>query len=138
MSAADDQSNTNMLERFVTARPNRIGSGIPSNRTRNDYFDINAFTITPVSCGCFGNSGVGILEGPGTATVAAGLAKEFRIAEKVRFRLEGTFTNLLNHPNFLPPALNISNPTSFGVLTNTQTQENSGNRTGQIAARIDF
>jgi hypothetical protein len=138
MSVADDQSNTDSINHFGASRPDRIGSGIPSNRTINDYFNINAFTIPPVGCGCFGNSGVGILEAPGTATIAGGLAKEFRITEKVKFRLEGTFTNLLNHPNFQPPAMNISNSTSFGVLTTAQTQENSGNRTGQIAARLDF
>ena len=41
--------------------------------------------------------------GPGTAAVSLGVAKEFRITEKVHARFETTFTNVLNHTNFAPP-----------------------------------
>lgn len=138
ISAALDHSNTNMLSRGVKARPDRIGSGYPVNQTPDDYFDVSAFTATPAGCGCFGNSGVGILEGPGTIAIAGGLAKNFAVTERLRLRLEATFTNLPNHPNFAPPAMVVSTPSTFGKLTSVQTQENSGNRTGQLAARFDF
>ncbi len=49
-----------------------------------------------------------------------------------------TFTNVLNHTNYAPPATNISSQASFGVLTAAQTAENAGNRTGQIALRLEF
>jgi hypothetical protein len=51
-------------------------------------------------------------------------------------RFEGAFTNLLNHPNFAPPADN-----RHGVLVwraPEQTAENSGNRTGQLGLRFKF
>jgi len=70
--------------------------------------------------------------------VAAGLSKTFIVAERLRLRLESTFTNLPNHPNFAPPAVVVSSPVSFGRTTAVQTQENSGNRTGQVALRLDF
>ena len=66
------------------------------------------------------------------------LAKTFAMAERVRLRLKATFTNLPNHPNFLPPATNVSLPNQFGRLTMVQASENGGNRTGQVGARIDF
>jgi hypothetical protein len=52
-------------------------------------------------------------------------------------RFEGTFTNLLNHPNFVPPPTNFTS-SSFGVVQSVQTTENNGNRTGQLGLRIEF
>jgi hypothetical protein len=84
-----------------------------------------------------GNCGVGTLEGPGTTTIAAGLSKNFHVTERLRIRFEGTFTNLLNHPNFAPPPTNVTS-SSFGVVQSVQTAENSGNRSGQLSLRLDF
>jgi hypothetical protein len=66
------------------------------------------------------------------------LAKTFDFGEHYRLRFEASFTNLFNHSNFAPPALNFSNPSSFGVLTSVLPQGNGGNRTGQLALRLDF
>ena len=85
-----------------------------------------------------GNASVGSLEGPGTAAVNAGLSKVLELQENWRLRFEATFTNVLNHTNFAPPGTDISNPTAFGALTTTQTAASAGNRTGQIALRLDF
>lgn len=52
-------------------------------------------------------------------------------------RFESTFTNVLNHTNFAPPATQIDNPT-FGVLSAPQTAESAGNRTGLLALRVEF
>jgi hypothetical protein len=75
--------------------------------------------------------------GPGTATIAAGLAKNFQLTERLRLRFESTFTNLMNHPNFAPPPTNVT-ASSFGIVQSVQTAENSGNRTGQVSLRLDF
>jgi hypothetical protein len=84
-----------------------------------------------------GNCAVGGLEGPGTTTIAAGLSKTFHLSERFRMRFEGTFTNLLNHPNFAPPPTNVTS-SSFGIVQSVQAAENSGNRTGQLSVRLDF
>jgi hypothetical protein len=70
--------------------------------------------------------------------VNAGLAKAFKIKEGLNLRFEATFTNILNHTNFAPPASDVSNPSTFGFLTSAQPQGNGGNRTGQLALRLDF
>ena len=101
-------------------------------------FNLAAFSPTPAGAGRFGNAGVGILQGPGTAAVSLGLAKTFPITERAKMRFESTFTNVLNHTNFAPPTTQIDNVTTFGVLSAPQTAENAGNRTGQVALRIDF
>ena len=98
-------------------------------------FNINAFN--PIPSGSIGNCGIGILEGPGTTTIAAGLSKNFHVTERLRLRFEGTFTNLLNHPNFAPPPTNVT-ASSFGQVQSVQNAENSGNRTGQLSLRLDF
>jgi hypothetical protein len=137
ISSSLDQSNTDIQHRPAMARPDRIGNGNLSNPTPLMYYDKSAFVAPPAGAGRFGNAGAGILEGPGTVAIAAGLGKTFRLTEKLRLRTEATFTNLPNHPNFLQPNVNISSP-AFGKLTTVQTGENSGNRTGQLSARLVF
>jgi hypothetical protein len=137
-SRRTDQSNTNMNFRGVSVRPDRIGNGNVADPLPDHYFDITAFMNTPAGAGRFGNSSPGILVGPGTVAVAGGLSKNFRLKERLRVRLETTFTNILNHPNFAVPGTNISTPTSFGKVTSVQSAENSGNRVGQVALRLDF
>jgi hypothetical protein len=128
-----DQSNTNVLNRSAILRPDVVPNGTPGAVTYNNL----SFLQLPAGAGRFGNAGVGIVQGPGTATVSLGVAKGFAITEKVHARFETTFTNVLNHTNFAPPVMAIDN-SLFGQLTGPQTAENAGNRTGQAALRIDF
>jgi hypothetical protein len=140
MPAADDQSNTDMIERSTggaIARPDCVGNPY-ANQTNENFFNINAFALPPTNAGRFGSCGVGILQGPGMINVNMGLAKVFHTREKFRLRFEASFTNVINHVNFAPPALNLGNPSTFGVLESALPQGNGGNRTGQLALRADF
>jgi hypothetical protein len=140
MPPADDQSNTDMIERSTggaIARPDCVGNPY-ANQTTANYFNINAFALPANNAGRFGDCGVGILQGPGMIDVDAGLAKVFQFKERYRVRFEATFTNVLNHTNFAPPALNVGNPSTFGVLQSALPQGSGGNRTGQVALRFDF
>jgi len=134
----NDQTNTDPELAGSILRPDIVGNPIPAHRTASNYFNINAFAPTPVGAGRIGNAGVGILEAPGTVAVSAGLAKAMTIHENLKLRFEATFTNVLNHTNYAPPATNISSPSTFGILNAQQTAENAGNRTGQLALRLDF
>jgi hypothetical protein len=137
LSSSADQSNTNAEGRETVIRPDVVSKNFYANQSRAAYFNKNAFAYTPPNAGRIGNAGVGILQGPGTATVSLGVAKQFHLFEAVNGRFETTFTNVLNHTNFAPPATAIDN-SQFGALTAPQTAENAGNRTGQAALRIDF
>jgi hypothetical protein len=130
-----DPGNLNISYRGAYQRPDCMGNGNVANPATGSMFNLAAFN--PVPSGPVGNCGVGILEGPGTTTIAAGLSKNFQITERLRLRFEGTFTNLLNHPNFAPPPTNVTS-SSFGIVQSVQTAENSGNRTGQLSLRLDF
>jgi hypothetical protein len=132
-SSSYDPGNLNISYRGALQRPDCIGNG--NVATNGSLFNISAFI--PIPSGPVGNCGVGILLGPGTSTIAAGLAKNFHLTERLRMRFEATFTNLMNHPNFAPPPTNVT-ASSFGVVQSVQTAENSGNRTGQVSLRLDF
>jgi hypothetical protein len=141
----------------ITQNPDRLANGVPATQNRDGWIDPGAFVCPgqPVSAnfptcsigvrpgidaaplGRFGNSGVGILQGPGTVNLNAGLAKYFQITENVRLRFEGSFTNVLNHVNLNDPETNIVSP-SFGQITSARGSDFGGNRVGQVGARIDF
>jgi len=133
-SSSYDPGNLNLSYRGSLQRPDCVGNPNVANAA-SGMFNLAAFNSVP--SGAVGNCGIGILEGPGIATVAAGFAKTFHVTERVKLRFEGTFTNLLNHPNFAPPPTNVTS-SSFGVVQSVQTAENSGNRTGQLSLRLDF
>ncbi|MBB5318120.1 outer membrane beta-barrel protein [Tunturibacter empetritectus] len=133
ISGSSDQSNTNVVNRSAVLRPDVVSRDTAGAVTYNNL----SFLATPAGAGRFGNAGVGVIQGPGTAAVSLGVAKRFAITEKVHARFETTFTNVLNHTNFAPPVTAIDN-SLFGQLTGPQTAENAGNRTGQAALRIDF
>jgi len=136
-SPSFDAGNLNLVYRGAILRPDRTSNGNLANPTPDRYFDIGAFNLQP-GAGRIGNSGVGILQGPGTIAVAMGMSKTVALREGVRLRFEATFTNLPNHPNFAPPPVDVSAPATFGKITSVQSAENSGNRTGQLALRLDF
>jgi hypothetical protein len=133
-----DQTNTDPELDGAIVRPDIVGNPIPAHRSASNYFNLNAFAPTPAGAARIGNAGVGSLEAPGTIAVSAGLAKVMAIRESMHLRFEATFTNVLNHTNYAPPATNVSNPSTFGVLQSAQTAENAGNRTGKLALRLDF
>ena len=134
-SSSYDPGNLNLVYRGAFQRPDCVGDGNFSNPSVSDYFNLAAFVAQP--SGPVGNCRVGSLLGPGTVAIAGGLSKTFTIGEKMRLKFESTFTNLANHANFLPPSTDVTSST-FGRITSVQTSENAGNRTGQVALRIDF
>ncbi len=91
----------------------------------------------PLPIGRFGNSGVGVVQGPGLFNLSAGMSKSFTIVEGVRMKLEGTFTNVLNHTNLGNPNMDLSS-SSFGLITSAISSDFGGARTGQVSARLEF
>jgi len=135
-SPSYDTGNLNLVYRGAFQRPDCVGNGNLANPSPSDYFNLSAFN--PVPAGPVGSCRVGSLVGPGTVAIAAGLSKTFALGERVRMKFESTFTNLPNHLNYAPPSTDVSSPSTFGKLTSVQTAENAGNRTGQVALRIEF
>jgi hypothetical protein len=101
-------------------KPNRLCSGGTDASGPDDiWLDINCFAHAPA--GQFGDSGTGILHGPGLWNWDFGLTKDFRFDDRryATFKIEAF--NVLNHPNFAisQDAADMGNPTSFGKILNT-------------------
>jgi hypothetical protein len=126
------------VKRGAFLRLDQVSKSLYERQSRARYLNSAAFAPAPAGAGRFGNAGVGILQGPGIEAVSMGLAQVFNLTEGVHVGFESTFTNLLKHTNFALPATQIDNTATFGVLSAPQTPENSGNRTGQLALRVDF
>jgi hypothetical protein len=87
-----------------------------------------------------------LVRGPGAFYLDSGVQKIFPvIGEKVNLTFRADFFNVLNHPVFGTPAINIvSNVSAFGQITATQASNGSGNipldaqRIGQFSLRLEF
>ena len=134
--SGSDPSNTNT----VGGVADRIGNGnLPaSERSIARWFDASAFAAPPANSGRFGNSGRGVIVGPGRNVFNGGLYKSFRAAERFSVRFQITYQNLLNHPNFGNPNVNISTPAAVGTITSQGSREGSGSRSGLLGIFLDF
>lgn len=154
-----DPSGTNGPRRG-DMRPDRLGeaNGSLSNPTASLWLDRNAFVCPgrtpgaqqfncsvgvvpgrdPAPIGRFGNSGVGIVLGPGTVGWNLGMSKRFQMVERFSLRLEGSFTNVPNTVNLADPNRNIAD-SNFGRITSARGGEVfGGGRTGQVSIRLEF
>ena len=91
-----DISNTNI----TSGRPDRVCDGNISNPTLSHWYDTSCFVRPPEGIGRFGNSGVNIIEGPAQNAWSTNVFKIFVIGERLKFRLNANFENVLNHPIF--------------------------------------
>jgi hypothetical protein len=124
------------------SRPNRIGRGSleEDERTVDRWLDASAFVpiqTNPAQPGftpnqVFGNSGVGILRGPGLANVDLNASKNFVITERQRLQFRAEFFNLFNHANLGVPGINLG--AGFGQIVSTITEA----RVIQFAIRYRF
>jgi hypothetical protein len=145
-----DPSNTNT----IGGRPDRIAGAplYPANQSINNWFNVEAFRIpgcpnnnpicdNPANIGRFGNAGVNILSTPAMKNLDLALMKEFALAEHKTLRLQATFSDVFNHPNFGYPDGDISSPDTAAVITSTNSNYLSGSSTSRVinfALRFQF
>ena len=115
-----------------SGRPDRVGDGkgdkvVGPNGT---WFDTTAFVLPKL--GTFGNSGYGVITGPGLATLDATFAKRFKFSDARYLELRGEVFNVTNTPIFNAPNPSINNP-DFGKVLNAQ-----GARQIQLSVKLHF
>ena len=99
--------------------------GVPAGHklhTPNLWYDPCAFSLSPT--GTFGNLGRNTVMGPGTNQIDASLVKSTAINERMKLDFRFEVFNLLNHPVFAIPNLNLFTSAtarngSAGVISNT-------------------
>jgi hypothetical protein len=69
------------------------------------------------AAGTFGNTGIGILRGPGTWNTDLAVQRQFRFGERKRLEFRSSFYNLFNHANLNNPDTTQLNTTTFGKIT---------------------
>ena len=102
-SIETDPANTG-----TTMRPQRLGSGILSNPTIQEWFDYTAFA--PPACYCYGNTARNILTGPSLKEWDFSLFKDFdmaRVREGMRMQFRAEFFNFTNTPAFALPDTDV-------------------------------
>lgn len=124
-----DRSGTNSRG----ARADRVADGNDGPKTVGPdgvWFNTSAFQPTKV--GTFGNSGVGIIRGPGLERFDLSLQKQFAIRESKRLEFRAETFNLTNTPTFSSPNRNV-NSSQFGQIRGSQ-----GERNVQFALKLYF
>lgn len=125
----------------VTIRPDHLrDANIPTDqRSTARWFDVSAFA--PPAAGRFGTAAKGVIKGPGSQVVNAGLSKNFNITERARIRWEITATNVFNTPNYNNPNTNITSGGSVSVITNAggeQDLDAAGPRAFRTGLRFEW
>jgi hypothetical protein len=67
----------------------------------------------------FGNSGIGVLLGPGQFNWDISIIKITKIRERQQLEFRTEFFNAFNHPQFGNPAAAVDSPGTFGQITST-------------------
>ncbi len=110
------QSGTMQSTGITNNRPNVVEgkTGESSDPTIDQWFDVTAFSRTEPT-GTFGNIGRNTLRGPNIVNMDLSLIKNTKIGPvDTEFRVEAF--NILNHPQFGPPARTFGN-SDFGTIT---------------------
>jgi hypothetical protein len=80
-----------------------------------------------------GNNHRNDIYGPGLHVINGSLHKTFQIYERVSFDLAANATNLVNHPSFAIPDLNVGTGHHAQI-----TSVNEGGRTVEIVGHVRF
>jgi hypothetical protein len=121
----------NGVNNGATSWPNRIGSGKLDDPTVDLWYNPRDFVAPPPNT--YGDSGRGILYGPGHTNFDTSLSKRFTVIGRANVELRWDAFNLLNHPGFGFPNQNFDSPTA-GRITSTSVD----NRSMQFSLKFNF
>ena len=115
-------------------RPNNNGKSAKlDNPTMDRYFDTSVFSQAPNFT--FGNVGRTLpdVRTPSQNNLDASIFKRFHATERATFEFRAEAFNATNHPIWGNPGLDVTNSSSFGVITSK-----SGSRVMQLALKMLF
>lgn len=106
----------------IAQRPDAIGNPHPSKQTPDLFWSAAAFNTTnPDLQFRHGTAGRNTLIGPAFRNWDASLNRNFRIVEGHTLQFRWEVFNAANHPNWLAPSNDITNPATFGRVTSART-----------------
>ena len=95
-------------------RPNLVGNPALSSPTADRWFDSAAFAAPPQFA--WGNSGLGLIDGPGQHNLNLALMKDFPFAERKMVQFRWELFNSINHVNLVNPNTTLNQPTTGRIL----------------------
>jgi hypothetical protein len=108
-------TTTGVLSTGTGNRPNRICDGRLDNPTIDRWFDTSCFVAPSDTTGTYGDSGRGVIRGPGSFNIDASLIKNTKIGRyATEIRIEAF--NVLNHPQFGNPNVTVGNA-AYGTIS---------------------
>jgi Carboxypeptidase regulatory-like domain/TonB-dependent Receptor Plug Domain len=116
--------------RGLASRPNRISADITGPKTVQQWFNTSAFAAP--APGYFGNSGTGIITGPGLINFDMAFYKTFKITERASAEFRGELFNVFNHTNFAGISTGYGSG-NYGAVTSARDP-----RIVEFALRIHF
>jgi hypothetical protein len=84
-----------------------------------DGVTVTSQAACPTCATLFGNTGTGIILGPGNVNWDTSILKTTHITEKQTIQFRADFFNILNHAQFSNPGVAQNTPNTFGVITTT-------------------
>lgn len=125
----------NLCNCFGSQWANRVaGAPVEGNKTIDSWFNLAAFTHPGANT--LGNTGRGVIVGPGLANLDLSLAKDFNFTERYKLAFRGEFFNFTNHPNWGNPSTSIF-PAGAAGTTNVITSAREPRRI-QLGLRLQF
>jgi Carboxypeptidase regulatory-like domain len=116
-------------------------SGSMYSRVLGTYLNADGFTDAPEAPHGtgpfdtdFGNSGVGVVRGPGQRNLDLAIERAIRISELHSFHVRGEFFNATNTPNFGNPVNIVNAGSAFGKIFS----KSSNPRIIQVALKYQF
>jgi hypothetical protein len=118
LSGVDNSFSANGLDRAdfhgTSLSQARLDPNRPHGQLIQEYFNPSLFG--PNAIGTFGNTGKGILYGPGLFNVDLALLKSTQITERTSLQFRAEFFNVGNNVNLSTPGFTLSSP-SVGQIT---------------------
>lgn len=97
--------------------PNRVSLNVEGPKTAQQWFNTGAFAQP--APGYFGNSGTGVITGPGLIDFDMALYKTFKIKERTSLQFRGELFNIFNHTNFSGVDTTVGSG-SYGQITSAR------------------
>jgi hypothetical protein len=120
----------NQVGPVVIVNPRQSNSACPTTDGTGCYFLPSAFA-TNTTLGTFGTADRRSFHGPGFNNTDFGFLKRTQIKENYAFDLRFEFFNIFNRAQFMNPGGNISDPSTFGIVTQARDP-----RIGQVSAKF--
>jgi Carboxypeptidase regulatory-like domain/TonB dependent receptor len=123
----------NSLTGVGNDRPNLIGTPYKHSDGRRVWLNPTSFQAN--ATGTFGDTRPNSLYGPDYVDLDGAVMKYISMPEKTQLEVRAECFNCLNHPNLSVPNLTISNPSLFGTITTTGSNQA---RILQLSLKVDF